>query len=65
MSSVLDTPAAAAYVGLAPATLCKLRCSGTGPKFMKLSKAAVRYRIEDLEAWLADRTVISTSAQAG
>ena len=59
----LDTLAAAAHVGLSKSTLEKLRVFGGGPKYLKLGKA-VRYRIEDLDAWLAARVISSTSQQA-
>ena len=56
----LDTAAAADYVGLSKSTLEKLRVFGTGPKYLKLNRA-VRYRVSDLEAWLSQRIVSSTS----
>jgi predicted DNA-binding transcriptional regulator AlpA len=56
----LDTAAAADFVGLSKSTLEKLRCFGTGPKYLKLNRA-VRYRVSDLEAWLSERIVSSTS----
>jgi predicted DNA-binding transcriptional regulator AlpA len=56
----LDTAAAAEYVGLSKSTLEKLRCWGTGPKYLKLNRA-VRYRVSDLEGWLNERLVSSTS----
>jgi predicted DNA-binding transcriptional regulator AlpA len=56
----LDTAAAADFVGLSKSTLEKLRCFGTGPKYLKLNRA-VRYRVPDLEVWLSERIVSSTS----
>jgi predicted DNA-binding transcriptional regulator AlpA len=56
----LDTAAAADFVGLSKSALEKLRCFGTGPKYLKLNRA-VRYRVSDLEAWLSERIVSSTS----
>lgn len=56
----LDTAAAAKYVGLSKSTLEKLRVWGTGPKYLKLNRT-VRYRVSDLEAWLNERVVSSTS----
>jgi predicted DNA-binding transcriptional regulator AlpA len=56
----LDTATAAEYVGLSKSTLEKLRVFGTGPKYLKLNRA-VRYRVSDLEAWLCERLVSSTS----
>jgi predicted DNA-binding transcriptional regulator AlpA len=58
---VLRTPAAAEYVGLSHSTLEKFRLTGEGPKFVRIGVRAVGYRIEDLEAWLAERVRHSTS----
>ena len=51
-SPKLRTPAAAKHLGLAPATLAKLRCVGGGPLFAKLGRAVV-YTVADLETWVA------------
>lgn len=60
--AALNTQGAANYLGLAESTLEKARVSGTGPKYLKLGRA-VRYRIADLNEWLAERVVSSTSEQ--
>jgi len=60
MGTALDTHAAAARTGLASSTLRKLRLTGQGPRFLKLGRA-VRYRECDLDAWLEQRTALSTS----
>ena len=57
---LLNTMEAAEALRLAAGTLEKLRTYGGGPRYVKLGRA-VRYRREDLEAWLADRVVGSTS----
>ena len=44
-------PEASHYLGLAPATLAKMRCLGGGPPFTKLGRAVV-YDVADLEAWV-------------
>lgn len=54
---------AAAYVGLAPATLRKFRVTGGGPAFIKLGRAVV-YDPSDLDAWLDRHRRASTTAQA-
>lgn len=59
----LNTGGAAAYLGLSESTLEKARVYGNGPRYVKLGRA-VRYRAADLEAWLASRTVTSTSEAA-
>jgi excisionase family DNA binding protein len=56
----MNTDAAAQYTGLGRSTIEKLRVYGGGPRYLKLGRS-VRYRAEDLDAWLADRVVQSTS----
>lgn len=57
----LKPPDAAAYLGLAPATLAKIRCvSNDGPPFIRLGRKIV-YRKSDLDDWLAQRRATSTS----
>lgn len=60
MTVTVDTKGAAHHTGLAANTLNNMRTRGNGPRFMKLGKA-VRYRIADLDAWMAARTIASTS----
>jgi len=64
LSGALSTPQAATYTGLAAATLEGLRCRGGGPQFIRYGRKAVRYRVADLDAWIAERTVASTSEVA-
>lgn len=59
----LNTEQAAIYTGLAVATLEGLRCRGGGPRFVRYGRKAVRYLIHDLDEWMAERTVSSTSEQ--
>lgn len=59
-SPITDTAGAAEYTALSASTLNKLRCSGGGPKYLKLGKI-IRYRFADLDAWLESRTVNSTA----
>jgi hypothetical protein len=54
-SAVLITRQAAHHVGLAPGTLAKARLYGGGPPWVVLLKGAVRYRVSDLDAWIATR----------
>jgi hypothetical protein len=60
----LDTVQAAAYTGLAPAYLEKLRCVGGGARFIRYGRRAVRYLKADLDGWMAERAVFSTSEAA-
>lgn len=62
---IMTTREAAAYCRLSKQTLERYRLTGEGPRFAKYGKsggtAAVRYRKEDLDAWIAGRIVRSTS----
>lgn len=54
MTVTLLTPAqVAATCGLARSTLAKMRLRGDGPRFIKLTRSAVRYWEDDVQAWLA------------
>jgi hypothetical protein len=53
----LDTHAAARLLGLSPLGLADLRRKGGGPPFYRVGRRAVRYRLGDLRAWIAARTV--------
>jgi hypothetical protein len=46
----LDTNNASRYTGLAEKTLAMMRCSGTGPKYVK--RGRVFYFRADLDEWL-------------
>ena len=61
IQAVLRPAAAAAYIGLTQSTLAKRRLRGDGPVFVKLGAKAVGYRLEDLDAWLAENVRRSTS----
>lgn len=56
-----DTHQAAEILGgLKPNTLEGWRVQGKGPRYVKIGRL-VRYRIEDLNAWLEAQTRTSTS----
>lgn len=57
----LTTEQAAQALGLSPRTLEGWRVRGGGPRFAKLTRGVVRYRIEDLCDWLAERVVANTA----
>lgn len=59
----LDTSGAARHMGMSKSTLEKLRVFGGGPRFLKLGRT-VRYRSSDLDAWMGERLVTSTSDPA-
>jgi predicted DNA-binding transcriptional regulator AlpA len=57
-------PEAAIYTGYSESTLEKKRLTGEGPPFIKLSDSGrIVYDTRDLDAWLAARRVMSTSAR--
>lgn len=54
---LIDTAAAAPVVGLTPRTLKRMRLTGRGPAFVRLSRQTVRYRRSDLAAYITAKTV--------
>jgi predicted DNA-binding transcriptional regulator AlpA len=54
----------AEITGLAIRTVQRKRYDGTGPRFTRLSRRAVRYRLRDVYDWLESRTVGSTCEPA-
>jgi len=50
--TMLTTAEAAEYCGLSRRTLEKRRGSGGGPRYLKLGRL-VKYRVRDLEEWIA------------
>ncbi len=61
ISTKLRAPQAAAYVGLSPSTLAKMRLRGDGPVYSKAGPRVVIYERADLEAWLDAKKRRSTS----
>jgi hypothetical protein len=58
-TGVVDTHAAAPLLGVRADTLKAWRHRGIGPPYVRLAdRGRVRYRLRDLETWLAERTVI-------
>jgi len=58
---IMTTGEAAAILGLSASYLNKMRVTGCGPVFLKLSRA-VRYTQADLDGWISSRRHSSTSA---
>lgn len=52
---------AAAFIGLSPSTLAKMRLRGDGPPFSKAGPRAVIYAVSDLEQWANQHKRTSTS----
>ncbi len=48
---------AAARLGITPEALRKWRRFGRGPKFLRLGQKLIRYREEDIEAFIAANVV--------
>lgn len=61
--SLMTVAEAAEYCRLSRPTLDRYRVTGEGPRFAKFGpgKGAVRYRKEDLDAWIESRIIGSTS----
>ncbi len=55
---------AALALRLSGRTLERLRVSGLGPKFVRVSGRSIRYRQSDLDEWVTARVVASTSQPA-
>jgi len=53
-TSLLNEKQLAMKLGLSLACARRWRTTGRGPRYIKLG-ASVRYRLEDVEAWLASR----------
>ncbi|MGO1971582.1 MAG: helix-turn-helix transcriptional regulator [Propionibacteriaceae bacterium] len=53
-SPVLDSAAAANYLGVGHSTIREWRYLGTGPRYAKIRRL-VRYRVVDLDQWLEDQ----------
>jgi predicted DNA-binding transcriptional regulator AlpA len=58
---LLSPSQTADYTGLTKPTLQRHRTDGTGPRFIKLGKRRVAYRLSDLKAWLEVRAATSTA----
>ena len=60
----LNTAAAAHHLGLSESFLNKLRMGDNGPNFVKISRRVVRYRQDDLDAWMAGQLVTQAPPEA-
>jgi len=57
---LVDEQEAARMLGYTVGTLRNWRFKGRGPRFVRISPKSIRYRIQDLEAWIEFRLVQST-----
>jgi Helix-turn-helix domain len=62
-SAVLSPCEASRYIGVAQATLAKMRCWGGGPEYLKLGRK-VAYERDALDAWRNERRARNTSDAA-
>jgi predicted DNA-binding transcriptional regulator AlpA len=53
LEPLLDEKQVAEYFRLKPATLCKWRSEGGGPKYVRLGRL-IRYKANDLKEWLQE-----------
>jgi len=63
MSDLLTPEQAAELMSRSVLTLQDMRTKGGGPKYVKLGHRTIRYRREDIEAWINAR-VFSNTAEA-
>ena len=56
---------AALVLRLSERTIERMRVSGKGPRFVRIDNHSIRYREQDLEAYIAARVVSSTSEREG
>ena len=56
-SSLVKPVEVAEYLDTTTANLAQMRYRGTGPKFVKLGHRAIRYRWEDVHAWIEANTL--------
>jgi predicted DNA-binding transcriptional regulator AlpA len=59
---LLTTEQAAAVLGFTERFLESRRTRGNGPRYVRISARAVRYRLQDLNDWAESRLTTSTSA---
>ncbi|WP_094288413.1 helix-turn-helix transcriptional regulator [Mycobacterium lehmannii] len=62
-NACVESAVAAPMIGVEPQTLKLWRRKGVGPRYVKFGNR-VRYRVSDIEAWLADHTVTPEPAAA-
>ena len=61
LGALMTETEAAEYLRLTPRALQSWRTQGRGPRFVRISARAVRYRVVDLKNWVEGRLRSSTS----
>ncbi len=51
------------FLGVTKSTLASWRCSGKGPKYIKISRRSIKYPVDELHEFLRKRTIASTSQE--
>lgn len=64
MDRLLTIEEVSALLGMSRGALAQMRYEGRGPKFVKLSAKAIRYRECDISAWIESMLRDSTAAAA-
>ena len=64
-TQLLTTKQAAAYLGVSPSFLEKDRWRGARIPFVRISSRAIKYRREDLDAYIEGQVSLSTSEYSG
>ena len=59
--SLFTEPQAARFLNFTPRCLQAWRQRGGGPKFIRISSRAIRYRKSDLDDWIDEKIKSSTS----
>lgn len=62
---ILTGRGAAEFLKLSWKTLARFRSQGGGPKYLRLSRTSIRYRMADLLEWLTSREMLNTSDKWG
>ena len=63
--SLLSPQETAQYLDVAERTLSAWRIKGQGPRFVRVHRRRVAYRLQDIETWLDARVHRSTSDAGG
>ncbi|WP_394365884.1 helix-turn-helix transcriptional regulator [Mesoterricola sediminis] len=63
-SQVLNPKAAAVYLGVSIDMLYEWRRFGNGPRYLIWGRRTIRYRVSDLDAWLASQPTAGNIAEA-
>lgn len=64
-AALMKAEEVAEYLAVTPGALAQMRYEGTGPRFIKITGRAVRYRREDVDDWLESRIRHRTGGDAG